>query len=42
MTALDNDPGPDEEGAYGSAYTSVLVYGPGWEPEGPRNVRLTS
>ena len=42
VTALDNDPGPDEEGAYGSAYTSVLVYGPGWEPEGPRNVRLTS
>ena len=41
MTALDNDPGPDEEGAYGSAYTSILVYGPGQEPEGPRNVRLT-
>ena len=43
VTALDNDPGHDEEGAYGSAYTSRLVYGPGWEPEeGPRNVRLTS
>ena len=41
VTALDNDPGPDEEGAYGSAYTSILVYGPGQEPEGPRNVRLT-
>ena len=42
VTALDNDPGRDEEGAYGSAYTSSLVYGPGWEPEGPGNVRLTS
>ena len=41
VTALDNGPGHDEEGAYGSAYTSVLAYGPGWEPEGPRNVRLT-
>ena len=41
VTALDNDPGRDEEGAYGSAYTSSLAYGPGWEPEGPRNVRLT-
>ena len=41
VTALDNDPGRDEEGAYGSAYSSRLVYGPGWEPEGPRNVRLT-
>ena len=42
VTALDNDPGRDEEGAYGSAYTSILVYGPGRAPEGPRNVRLTS
>ena len=42
VTALDNDPGRDEEGAYGSAYTSSLAYGPGWEPEGPGNVRLTS
>ena len=42
VTALDNDPGRDEEGAYGSAYTSSLVYGPGWEPDGPGNVRLTS
>ena len=41
ITALDSDPGPDEEGAFGSAYTSILVYGPGQEPEGPRNVRLT-
>ena len=41
VTALDNDPGPDEEGAFGSAYSSRLVYGPGWEPDGPRNVRLT-
>ena len=41
VTALDNDPGPDEEGAFGAAYTPRLVYGPGWEPEGPRNVRLT-
>ena len=40
VTALDNDPEPDEEGAFGSAYTSVLVYGPDREPEGPRNVRL--
>ena len=41
VTALDNDPEPDEEGAFGSAYTSVLVYGPSQAPEGPRNVRLT-
>ena len=41
ITALDNDPGHDEPGAYGSAYTSILVYGPGQEPEGTRNVRLT-
>ena len=41
VTALDSDPGPDEEGAFGAAYTSRLVYGPGWEPDGPRNVRLT-
>ena len=40
VTALDNDPGPDEEGAFGAACTSRLVYGPGWEPDGPRNVRL--
>ena len=41
VTALDSDPGPDEEGEYGSAYTSLLRYGPSGEPEGPRNVRLT-
>ena len=41
VTALDNDPEPDEEAAFGSAYTSILVYGPSWEPEGPLNVRLT-
>ena len=41
ITALDSDPGHDEPGAYGSAYTSILVYGPGQEPEGTRNVRLT-
>ena len=41
VTALDNDPEPDEQGAFGSAYTSVLRYGPDHEPEGPRNVRLT-
>ena len=41
VTALDSDPGPDDEGAYGSAYTSILVYGPSRAPEGPRNVRLT-
>ena len=41
VTALDNNPEPDEEGAFGEAYTSLLVYGPSWEPEGPRNVRLT-
>ena len=41
VTALDNDPEPDEEGAFGSAYTSILVYGPDREPEGPRNVRLS-
>ena len=41
VTALDNNPEPDEEGAFGSAYTSLLVFGPSREPEGPRNVRLT-
>ena len=41
VTALDSDPGPAEEGAYGSAHTSILVYGPSRAPEGPRNVRLT-
>ena len=41
VTALDNDPEPDEQGAFGSAYTSILVYGPSREPEGPLNVRLT-
>ena len=41
VTALDSDPGPAEEGEYGSAHTSILVYGPSRAPEGPRNVRLT-
>ena len=41
VTALDSDPGPGEEGAFGSASTSLLVYGPSNEPEGPLNVRLT-
>ena len=41
VTALDDDPEPDEEDAFGSAYTSILVYGPGWVSEGPLNVRLT-
>ena len=41
VTALDNNPEPDEEGAFGTAYTSLLVFGPSREPEGPRNVRLT-
>ena len=41
VTALDSNPEPSEQGAYGSAYTSSLAYRPGWEPEGPRNVRLT-
>ena len=41
VTALDNNPEPDEEGAFGSAYTSLLVFGPSREPEGPLNVRLT-
>ena len=41
MTALDNDPGPDEEGTFGSAYSSILPYGPTGEPEQVRNVRLT-
>ena len=31
----------EETGKLGSAYTSILVYGPSREPEGPRNVRLT-
>ena len=38
---MDDDPEPDEEGAFGSAYTSILVYGPGLVSEGPLNVRLT-
>ena len=41
VTALDSNPEPDEEGAFGTAYTSLLVFGPSREPEGPRNVRLT-
>ena len=41
VTALDNNPGPDEEGAFGTAYTSLLRYGTSREPEGPLNVRLT-
>ena len=41
VTALDNDPGPGEQGAFGSAYTPLLVYGPSGEPEPSRNVRLT-
>ena len=41
VTALDSDPGPGEEGAFGSASTSLLVYGPSEEPEGPLNVRIT-
>ena len=41
VTALDGNPGPGEEGAFGPAYTPILAYGPGHEPEGPRNVRLT-
>ena len=41
VTALDNNPGPDEEGAFGTAYTSLLRYGTSQEPEGPLNVRLT-
>ena len=40
VTALDNDPGPGEQGAFGSAYTPLLVYGPSGEPEPSRNVRL--
>ena len=31
----------EETGKLGSAYTSILPYGPSREPEGPRNVRLT-
>ncbi|WP_420446939.1 hypothetical protein [Candidatus Poriferisodalis sp.] len=41
VTALDNNPEPDEEGAFASAYTALLAYGPSREPEGPHNVRLT-
>ena len=36
VSALD-----DEGEEFGSAYTSLLRYGPSHEPEGPRNVRLT-
>ena len=31
----------EETGKLGTAYTSILVFGPSREPEGPRNVRLT-
>ena len=41
VTALDNNPEPDEDAAFGLARTSLLVYGPSEEPEGPFNVRLT-
>ncbi len=41
VTALDNNPQPDQQGAYGKAYTALLVYGPSRAPQGPRNVRLT-
>ena len=41
VTALDSNREPDEEGAFGTAFTSILVYGPSREPEGPLNVRLT-
>ena len=41
VTALDSNPEPDEEGAFGTAFTSILVYGPSREPEGSLNVRLT-
>ena len=41
VTALDNNPEPDEEGSFGTSYTAILVYGPSWDPEGPLNVRLT-
>ena len=37
VSALDDE----EEEEFGSAYTSLLRYGPSWEPEGPLNVRLT-
>ena len=36
VSALD-----DEGEEFDSAYTSLLRYGPSWEPEGPLNVRLT-
>ena len=42
VTALDNDPGPDEDSAFGSAYSSILKYGARGVPEGPLNLRLTS
>ena len=36
VSALD-----DESKEFGAAHTSLLRYGPSWEPEGPLNVRLT-
>ena len=41
VTAWDNNPGPEEQNAFGSAYSAILTYGPRSEPEAPLNVRLT-
>ena len=41
MSAWDNNPGPDEQHVFGSAYYRILPYGPISEPQAPLNVRLT-
>ncbi len=41
VTALDNNPGPDQDTEFGAAYTPLLAYGPSQQPQSPRNIRLT-
>ena len=41
VSAWDNNPGPDEQHVFGSAYYRILPYGPISEPQAPLNVRLT-
>ena len=40
VSALDNDPGPDEEAEFGQVSTSLEYYGPSQEAEEPRDVRF--
>ncbi len=41
VTALANNPGPDQDTEFGAAYTPLLAYGPSQQPQSPRNIRLT-